>query len=129
MTPTSELTPSLKFRVLDTVSNKIIRDSSQYHVTVERHNGIATLEFNRDGLRPLLCTGLESPAGTQIFDGDIVECVVGATRMTDAVYWNEGAWRFGTFGGVLSDYPIIAVIGNRFETPWPLGRPAPISLA
>ena len=118
----------IEFRVLDLKARKILRDSSEYHAVVARNDGVATVMFNREGLKELLFTGVLSPAGTKVYDGDIIEAMVptsrGVERVTDAVYWRESAWRFGTFDGVLSDFSVMAVVGNRFETPWPIERPA-----
>lgn len=73
------------------------------------------------------CTGFKTIFGHDIFDGDLVEAEVKTDRgievITDQVHWLGDAWRFGTFDGVLSDYPVLAVKGNVRDTIWPQQRP------
>lgn len=115
----------IKFRVLNTITNKILRDSSLFNVFVQRDNGVGTVIFNSDDLRPLLYTGEKTVDGVEVYDGDIVEAVITTERgeelFTDHVHFNDTAWRLGNLDGTLADVVIRCVRGNIYESPWPVG--------
>lgn len=117
----------IEFRVLNKVSKKVLRDSSQYHADISRNDGVGVLIFNSDDLIELQSTGEKTVDGVKVFDGDIIEAVITTNRgeevITDHVHWENAGWRFGNFDGTLADVVIRAVKGNIFETPWPIERP------
>lgn len=118
----------IEFRLLDVKARKIIRDSSHFHAIVQRNDGVASVFVNREDVRALLWTGEKTVDDVKVFDGDIVNAIVttgrGQEPITDSVHWIDAAWRFGQFDGTLSDFVLVSVEGNIYETPWPIVRPA-----
>ncbi len=116
-----------KFRIFDAISKRILTDCSGIDASINWVGGIGYLNLNTLNLIPLLFTGEKAMDGKEIYDGDIVEAMVKTNRgeesVTDHVHFHDSAWRFGNFDGTLSDVVLIAVRGNVYETPWPVGRP------
>lgn len=114
--------PEIKFRVYDTFARKMISMVGM-DWKIKFIHGRFVIEFDRKGLIPLLYTGSRSPSGAEIFEGDLVEVFIktdrGLERTTDCIHWEDGAWRVGTLDGIVSDFTILGVVGNRFENVWP----------
>lgn len=118
----------IEFKAYDPTSRKILDNilDNRHVFFKESPDGSVEVLFDPPHLVPLLFTGFVIAGGDgseKIYDGDIVEVLVqtdrGRERMTDAVYWMDGAWRFGAFGSVLGEHVLMAKRGNRLTTPWP----------
>lgn len=114
----------IKFKLLDTITNKIITDSSHFDARVERDNGIGTVHVSREDVMVLIYTGFTiKDTGEDIYDGDLVDALVNMNgkieTVTDEVWLDNGVWRLGNFDGALHDYELVRRVGSSHEQPWP----------
>ena len=65
-----------------------------------------------------LDTSLRAGPAT-VYANDIVDAQVHGQLVTDPVFWFDGAWRFGALDRLAAEYPLIRVVGNLHQHPWP----------